>query len=74
MPDEDDEYVQSEDEDGDANNFSGGRRGQIGKSGNAARGAGGFEVTRTWEQITESNDGTIGGSIEELLEAKKRRR
>lgn len=73
MPADDDEYVQSEDED-DANNFSGGRRGQLGKSGSAARGAGGFELARTWEQITEDNDGTIGGSIEELLEAKKRRR
>ena len=75
MSDEEDEYVASHSEDeGDAQNFSGGRRGQLGKTGTAARGGSGFEVTRTWEQIAEGSDGTIGGSIEEILEAKKRRR
>jgi len=73
MSDDDDEYVANQsDDDVDAQNFSGGRRGQIGTTGTDA--AAGFEVLRSWEQITEDSSGAIGGSIEEILEAKKRRR
>ncbi|KAK4938388.1 hypothetical protein LTR10_021187 [Elasticomyces elasticus] len=33
-----------------------------------------FEVTRTWDLLTESADGTITGAVEGLLEASKRKR
>jgi ketosteroid isomerase-like protein len=33
-----------------------------------------FEVTRTWDLLTESADGTITGAVEGLLEAGKRKR
>lgn len=33
-----------------------------------------FEVTRTWDLLTEGADGTITGAIEGLLEAGKRKR
>ena len=44
-----------------------------GPSGSGARG-GGWEVTRTWEKVIESEDGTINSTVEELLEAGKRNR
>ena len=34
----------------------------------------GFEVTRTWEDLTEGADGTITGAVEGLLQAGKRQR
>ena len=33
-----------------------------------------FEVTRTWDLLTEAADGTITGAVEGLLEAGKRKR
>ena len=33
-----------------------------------------FEVTRTWENLQESADGTITGAVEGMLEAGKRKR
>ena len=33
-----------------------------------------FEVTRTWDLLTEGADGTITGTVESLLEAGKRKR
>jgi len=33
-----------------------------------------FEVTRTWDLLTEGADGTITGAVEGLLEASKRKR
>ena len=33
-----------------------------------------FEVTRTWDLLTEGADGTITGAVEGLLEAGKRKR
>lgn len=34
----------------------------------------GFEVTRTWENLTEGADGTITGAVEGLLQTGKRQR
>jgi len=75
MPDSDDDYIQSvSDDDAGANRVSSRSEKALGKSSSAARGGGGFEVARTWENIAEGADGTISGSLEELLDAGKRRR
>ncbi|MCJ1415395.1 hypothetical protein MMC32_001727 [Xylographa parallela] len=76
MPDSDDEYIQdvSDDEAGahQVGRVTGPstRRG----AGQGARGTGGWEVTRTWENVVEGEDGTISGTVEGLLEAGKRKR
>ncbi|KAK5196805.1 hypothetical protein LTR92_002743 [Exophiala xenobiotica] len=41
---------------------------------NAREDAQNFEVTRTWDLLTEDADGTITGAVEGLLEAGKRKR
>ena len=83
MPDSDDEYIQTlSDDEADAHQVSrGAGRSTRTNAGSATRGAGregtgagGFEVSRTWETVEESADGTISGAIEDLLEAGKRRR
>ena len=74
MADSDEDYVQEiSDDDVEAHRVT--RRGGAGsrKPGPKARG-GGWEVTRTWENVVEGADGTINSTIEELLEAGKRKR
>lgn len=74
MADSDGDYVQEiSDDEIEAHQVT--RGGGTGKraSGQKARG-GGWEVTRTWENVVESADGTINSTIEELLEAGKRKR
>jgi transcription initiation factor TFIIH subunit 2 len=67
----DDDYVGASDEDIDID---------IGASGNRSRAtrankeSSGFEVTRTWENLTEGADGTITGAVDGLLQAGKRQR
>jgi transcription initiation factor TFIIH subunit 2 len=87
MPESDDEYVQPlSDEDAEAHVVSrsgktrsagrGGashRRNDSG-AGDDAGAAGGFELSRTWENVVEGEDGTIAGAIEGILEGGKRRR
>ena len=76
MPDSDDDYIQdvSDDEVGahQVSRVTGPstRRG----AGQGTRGNGGWEVTRTWENVVEGEDGTISGTVEGLLEAGKRKR
>ena len=71
----DDEFINDASDDQDPR--STGRRGAARASrSNAGRQTGGadFEVTRTWEELTEGADGTITGAVEGLLEAGKRKR
>ena len=46
--------------------------------GSRARGigvrGGGWEVSRTWENVVEGADGTLSSTVEGLLEADKRKR
>lgn len=44
------------------------------RSTRADKDSNGFEVTRTWETLTEGADGTITGAVESLLQAGKRQR
>lgn len=44
------------------------------RSSRKAEEANNFELTRTWENLTEGADGTITGAVEGLLEAGKRKR
>ncbi len=44
------------------------------RSTRANKESSGFEVTRTWENLTEGADGTITGAVEGLLQAGKRQR
>lgn len=74
MADSDGDYVQEiSDDEIDAHQVTRGRGTGNRASGQKARG-GGWEVTRTWENVVESADGTINSTIEELLEAGKRKR
>lgn len=74
MADSDGDYVQEiSDDDIEAHRVTRGRGASTKASGSKARG-GGWEVTRTWENVVESADGTINSTIEELLEAGKRKR
>jgi transcription initiation factor TFIIH subunit 2 len=67
MPASEDEY------DDDAPRSS--ARGQaLARRGAAQDSARDFEVTRTWDLLTEGADGTITGAVEGLLEAGKRKR
>ena len=76
MPESDDEYIQSLSEDDAAAHQVSRRRGKGTRANaSATRGSGGgFEVSRTWENVVEGADGTISGAIEGLLEASKRKR
>ncbi len=81
MPDSDDDYVQDHSDDNAGTHDRVSRGTQV-KSlrvpASAARGgegaSGGFEVSRTWENVVEGEDGTITGGLEGMLEAGKRRR
>lgn len=74
MADSDGDYVQEiSDDDIEAHRVTRGGRAGSRASRQKARG-GGWEVTRTWENVVESADGTINSTIEELLEAGKRKR
>ena len=77
MADSDDEYVQdASDDDVDSHRVSrAGVGGSVRTAGiNARGGSGGWEVTRTWENVVEGADGTISSTVEGLLEASKRKR
>lgn len=75
MVDSDEDYVQEASDDDDVETYRVTRRAGLGTRATAsgARG-GGWEVTRTWEKVVESEDGTINSTVEELLEAGKRHR
>ncbi len=71
----DDDYLEASDDDIDIR--SSGRDAGAGtrsKSARATKESSGFEVTRTWEKLTEGADGTITGAVEGLLQAGKRQR
>jgi hypothetical protein len=75
MVESDDDYVEGSDD--DTNIRSSGRVGVTGtrsKSSRTNKEVTGFEVTRTWENLTEGADGTITGAVEGLLQAGKRQR
>lgn len=73
MPASGDEYV-ADGSDDDLPRSSG-RRSQARKANTRDRdSAQNFEVTRTWDLLTEGADGTITGAVEGLLEAGKRKR
>ena len=77
MPASDDEYIgDASDDDGDVPRARIRGRGTQPSGASTGRKTKGtdFEVTRTWEQLTESADGTITGAVEGLLEAGKRKR
>ena len=77
MADSDDEYVQdASDDDVDSHrvNRAGVGGGARAAGTNARGGSGGWEVTRTWENVVEGADGTISSTVEGLLEASKRKR
>ena len=74
MADSDQDYVQDiSDEEVEAHQVTRGSG-----EGSAARGVGarggGWEVTRTWENVVEGADGTISSTVDGLLEADKRKR
>lgn len=74
MADSDGDYVQEmSDDEIEAHQVTRGGGGGTRASGKKTRG-GGWEVARTWEDVVESADGTINSTIEELLEAGKRKR
>ncbi|KAJ4502158.1 hypothetical protein HRR75_008636 [Exophiala dermatitidis] len=70
MPAKEDDYV-ADGSDDDLPRASG--RSQARKAA-ARESAQNFEVTRTWDLLTEGADGTITGAVEGLLEAGKRKR
>lgn len=73
--DSDDEYVQAiSDNEGDAHRVTNGRSRRDRPVGGRNNRAGAFEVSRTWEALEESADGTISGAVEGLLDATKRKR
>lgn len=74
MVDSDDDYIQNaSDDEAGAHQVS---RKTARSQGNTARtgATGAFEVTRTWENVVEGEDGTINSTVEGLLDAGKRRR
>ncbi|MCJ1343591.1 hypothetical protein MMC31_001787 [Peltigera leucophlebia] len=76
MADSDDDYVQdlSEEEPG-AHQVRGAKsKSRAAGKGRKGMAGGGWEVTRTWENVVESADGTINSTVEEMLEAGKRKR
>ncbi|MCJ1477333.1 hypothetical protein MMC13_006004 [Lambiella insularis] len=76
MPESDDEYVQDvSDDEGGAHHVTQGTKPSTRRAaGQSSRGNGGWEVTRTWENVVEGEDGTISSTVEGLLEAGKRKR
>ncbi len=74
MADSDQDYVQdiSDDEVEAHQVIRGAGAGSRGKGHGIV--GGGWEVTRTWENVVESADGTISSTVEGLLEAGKRKR
>jgi hypothetical protein len=71
----DDDYVEgSDDEIGIQPRSRDGPSGTRSKSTRANKDSTGFEVTRTWENLTEGADGTITGAVEGLIQAGKRQR
>jgi len=74
MADSDQDYVQDiSDDEVEAHQVTrGAGAGSRGKGHGI--GGGGWEVTRTWENVVESADGTISSTVEGLLEAGKRKR
>ncbi len=77
MADSDEDYVQDlSEEEAEADRVMRGTRTSAKAPGKGRKGiaGGGWEVTRTWENVVESADGTINSTVEELLEAGKRKR
>ena len=74
MIESDDEYVQDiSDDEVEAHQVTRGAGAASRATGQGSRGAG-WEVTRTWENVVESADGTITSTVDGLLEAGKRKR
>ena len=74
MAETDDEYVQDiSDDEVEAHQVTRGAGVGSRAAGQGNRG-GGWEVTRTWENVVEAADGTISSTVEGLLEAGKRKR
>lgn len=74
MAESDGEYVQDiSDDEVEAHQVTRGAGGGSRATGQGSRGAG-WEVTRTWENVVEGADGTISSTVDELLEAGKRKR
>lgn len=76
MPESDDEYVQDiSDNDAGAHQVTNGTGPSTRRAaGLNSREDGGWEVSRTWENVVEGEDGTINSTVEGLLEAGKRKR
>ena len=74
MAESDGEYVQdnSDDEADHQVSRASGKRSRPAAGQTSLRG--GWEVTRTWENVVEGADGTINSTVEGLLEAGKRKR
>lgn len=72
----DEDYVGGSDDDVDIGPSSSrdALAGTRSKSTRSNKESSGFEVTRTWENLTEGADGTITGAVEGLLQAGKRQR
>lgn len=74
MSDSDQEYIQDiSDEEAEAHQVTRGS-GEASKARGSGTRGGGWEVTRTWEDVVEGADGTINSTVEGLLEADKRKR
>ena len=75
MPESDDEYIQDgSDDEADTHEVARGTGPSTRGAGQSSRANGGWEVTRTWEDVVEGADGTISSTVEGLLEAGKRKR
>ena len=72
MPASGDEYAPDDYDDDAPRSSTRGRA--LAPRANAREAAQNFEVTRTWDLLTEGADGTITGAVEGLLEAGKRKR
>jgi transcription initiation factor TFIIH subunit 2 len=76
MPDSDDEYVQDASDD-DIGAFQVTRDTEKAKAIQASKSRKDerdFEVTRTWENVVEGEDGTISSAVEGMMDAGKRQR
>ena len=75
MPESDDDYIQdASDDEADTHRVARGTGPSTRGAGQGSRANGGWEVTRTWEDVVEGADGTISSTVEGLLEAGKRKR
>jgi transcription initiation factor TFIIH subunit 2 len=75
MPSDIDDYVGGSDDDIDVRPSSGpSTRTDTRSKSSRTKKESGFEVSRTWEKLTEGADGTITGAVEGLLQAGKRQR